>query len=61
MRIPILGWLFRRTLDVEIATYTMVLVRATRDQPDADLLLDWMRRQLAARADEVAAVPATAP
>lgn len=60
MRIPILGWLFRRTIDVEMSTWTLVLVRASRDSPDADLLLDWMRRQLAERRGEVAAAPAPA-
>jgi general secretion pathway protein D len=58
MRIPILGALFRRTVDVQMSTYTMVLVRASRDRPDADLLLDWMRRQLAR--EEVAGTPAAA-
>jgi type II secretory pathway component GspD/PulD (secretin) len=55
MHIPILGALFRRTVDMQMSTYTIVLVRASRDSPDADLLLEWMRRQMAIMRDEVAA------
>ena len=61
MRVPILGALFRRSVDVEMSTYTMILVRASRNRPDADLLLDWMRREMAVRRGEVAAGAPASP
>jgi type II secretory pathway component GspD/PulD (secretin) len=61
MRVPILGALFRRTVDVEMSTYTMILVRASRNRPDADLLIDSMRREMAVRRGEVAAGSPASP
>jgi len=46
---------------VEMSTYTMILVRASRNRPDADLLLDWMRREMAVRRGEVAAGAPASP
>ena len=54
-RIPILGWLFRRNVDLQQATYTLITVKATRQHRDVDGLTGWMLKQLAEQRMGVAA------
>jgi general secretion pathway protein D len=58
-RIPILGALFRSSSEIALTTHLLIAVRAERDRPEAVVLTNWLRRELADRERPVAA--ATSP